>query len=224
MLRLRLATLPLLVLPGYMILSSLQACSSTSSTPTDGGADVDHPTNGCAEGDTLKVVDGHSLCCVAAASGQNDYKCHTQGGASEGGACDTPGATSPGDAYTITLDVCVKEKCSGDRSCEEFPSLAEEKTGTLVCTASGATSTWQWKDAGSTHRVERACLVTSTETCGGGIYDDATYAYSERSYAPDYAYACGYSGGTVVHHRELLVMSSTCATDGAPSPCPVGSL
>jgi hypothetical protein len=207
--------LPVLVLPVYVIASSLQACSSSAVS----GGTTQAPLT-CAANETPKKVGQHDVCCAQSAA---DFDCHAVGTPVTGGTCTTEGAKAALDAYRVTYDVCVVESCTGDRRCEEFPALAERRQGELTCKS----GKWEAGTAVNVHRVERACLVSERIECATGqTYSTSGLGYYASSYFSGYPYSCGYgnNGAPTIAKRELFLLQSTCATTGAPAPCPVDDL
>jgi len=219
----RFSMLPLLALPAYVVISSLQACSARVDTAGGG------PPPACAPGQTSKHVGSRDLCCTPNGP---DWIC----GVAVGTPCSPVGASQSVDVVHLTTDVCVKESCTGDRWCEEFNLVAVEDTGTLECVNGPGGALWQWQGGApaSTHRVDRACAVTGVEYCYDGTESDQSYsdyAYTPRAYPTGYPYICSYGGygsygggASSYPLRELLITGSVCTSGGVTSPCPVGDL
>jgi hypothetical protein len=241
--------LPILVLPLYLVASALQTSCSGAIAPSqasrgdaaldgdDLGAGDDETSDAstidggsCPPGESPREVASTPVCCVAQSS--STFACHRRNTASlvAGGGCSSQGATAPGDEIDVQTDVCVTETCAGDRSCQPYDAVAEERRGTLVCSGQQGLH-WAWQTVDSDHRVERACLPSGVQYCVGGSPGGSYGDY--EPYAPAYSsapeYACGYDEGGYggiprVTLRELVLLGSTCATDAGRAPCPPGNL
>jgi hypothetical protein len=224
MIKIRWFALPLVVLPLYSIVSSIEACSSGN----NGSTGTSQSSLVCAADETAKKLAMGDVCCRTLADGRST--CRKPGEDEAGAPCTQVGATKPGSAIAATFDVCVQESCSGDRECTEFPLVVEETTGTLRCVQNGLALTWELEGGGDVHRVERACLVSRTQVCYGAGYSSSNpdvYGYSP-AYFSGYGETCGYGSGygaPSISVRRLFLLGSTCtAAGGAPAPCPVSEL
>jgi hypothetical protein len=219
--------LPILGLPLYSMTMALEACTTSSSTEPSGTSEN---AITCLSGETAKKLSSGDVCCRALADGTEQCRAPTDD--APGTPCTTIGDKKPGTSTVASFDVCVEEECSGDRRCTEFPTSIDKATGTLVCTSVGGVSQWMLDvSGGSSHKVERACLVERTDVCWGPGYSSTNpqvYGYSS-AYLNTYAQVCGYGGygygPNTVSVRKLYLISSTCSTGGGTiADCPVDDL
>ncbi len=230
--RIRWFALPVVALPLYSVATSLEACSGSLGTApnveTTGSAIT------CGDGEDAKAIGHGNLCCTRG-TGAGPIACRDPNVAIPGAPCAAVGATRPGAAYSLTMDTCVAETCAGDRTCSEFPLLAEKTSGTLHCVARGGATFWEWASAPSRHVARRACVSVGYRACGTGAVYPAYSPYSPYTLEPPsfvpVTEACGtepvgyYGQFRYINVRDLFLVESSCTIGSGPkATCPIDEL
>ncbi|MGH7284869.1 MAG: hypothetical protein ACRELY_25365 [Polyangiaceae bacterium] len=201
------ARVPVLAVAGVAIFVLAQnGCSGSSSNGAGTGTDAS--TNGdCRPGETMTVVSGTDLCCTGTAP---SLTCHSPG--SRAGDPCAAGDTANSVTQDVTLDICINDACSGDRTPSTYAAKDLASAQPLAC----VNGTYQANGDPSSHEVDRVCNDVAPVLCAS-----TTYGY----YGYQTAYGYSYYGGQELMTRAVAVLSSTCALGGAaPTPCDVGSL